>query len=96
MKHHAPYKPLPPGWNRPVYVVTFYFINSPTETTVKFDRKYAAIEAARAFVKAHLEEDDALTYRGIDNGFQVCQGRILVARATVKQTKKAKPALKNN
>jgi len=94
MKHHAPYKPLPPGWNRPVYTVSFYSCDDGIAivTIAQFDRKYAAIEAARAFVRGHLEAERTLTYQGIDDGFQVCRGNIVVAHATVKQTKKAQPS----
>jgi hypothetical protein len=92
MKHHPPYKPIPPGWNRPVYTVTFYSIARKLVTTVaQYDRKFAAIEAARAFVRGHLEAERTLTYRGIDDGFQVCRGDLIVAHATFRQTKKAQP-----
>ena len=89
MKHP---EPLPPGWNKPVYTVTFCSFRWSTVTTRNYDGKFAAIKAARAYVKRYLKDDKSLTYRGIDNGFQVTHGFTVVAKATFEQTKKAQPS----
>lgn len=86
-------KPLLPGWSKPEYVVTFT-IPGLAHYRTTLHQKFSAIEAARLFCQAYVNNDRKLV--GIDNGFMVRanlpgKSRRLICKATFCQIKRAAP-----